>query len=336
MNRGDQAPCNRAFTAARVEKLGLDGIVTVLNTPFDHCGCVDLDALAAHAGYALNAGVSGFLYPAIASEVSALSTDQRIAAVTALVHAVSGRVPIIGGAWGHSLDECVEWAERLPAIGCDGVLVNINYNSDSQYESDILRIAERCQAWLMIQDWDPVGEGLPLPLVERLYHRVPAFRSLKIETVPAGPKYTEIRERLRGQLHVAGGWAVSQMIDGLDRGVDAFMPTGLHHTYVRIHRFFRAGNRGEAAALFRRLLPILAFSNQHLDVSLHFFKRLLHAQGIYPTVAVRVPTKPFDPFLVRAAEQLIEEAIALEAACAAATAADPVLSRADHSAILPP
>ncbi len=61
------------------------------------------------------------------------------------------------------------------------------------------------------------------------------------------------------------------------------------------------------------MLPILAFSDQHLDISIHFFKRLLHAQGIYPTPAVRPPTFPFDETHERMAQELIARACALEA-----------------------
>ena len=70
--------------------------------------------------------------------------------------------------------------------------------------------------------------------------------------------------------------------------------------------------RAEAQALFERLLPVLAFSNQHLDISIHFFKRLLHAQGIYRTPRVREPILRFDHVHERRAAELIEYVIALE------------------------
>lgn len=298
-------------------KLQLDGIVTVLNTPFDAAGRVDVEALAAHARYALDAGVAGFLYPAIASEVAALTHDERHAAVKSLVDAVAGAVPIVGGAWAADPSERVAYARALADLGCEGVLLNIPYASGAQYRAAVEGIAAACPAWLMIQDWDPVGEGLPLGLIQELFEAVPSFRSLKIETVPAGPKYSAVREMTGGRLHVAGGWAVTQMIEGLVRGVDAFMPTGLHRCYVRIYRLYKAGDHAAAEALFRELLPILAFSNQHLDISLHFFKRLLKAQGIYPTDTVRIAGKPFDEHHARRAEALIADAMALETRCGA-------------------
>jgi len=130
--------------------------------------------------------------------------------------------------------------------------------------------------------------------------------------VPAGPKYTEVLAATDGALHVSGGWAVSQMIEGLDRGVHAFMPTGMHPIYTAIYRNYMEGRRDAAKALFERLLPILAFSNQHLDISIYFFKRLLHAQGTYATHRVRSPKLPFDELQQTIAKEMLQRVIALE------------------------
>lgn len=90
------------------------------------------------------------------------------------------------------------------------------------------------------------------------------------------------------------------------------MPTALHDVYVRIYELHSAGLRGAAQDLFNQVLPILAFSNQHLDTSIHFFKRLLFAQGIYPTPSVRQPILPFDKMQERIADELIDRAQTLE------------------------
>ena len=73
---------------------------------------------------------------------------------------------------------------------------------------------------VMIQDLDWGTSGLPVDVIADTFERVPAFRCLKVEVVPAGPKYTAVLEATRGRLHVSGGWAADQMIEALDRGVD--------------------------------------------------------------------------------------------------------------------
>lgn len=288
-----------------------DGIVTVLNTPFAESGGVDAESVRANVAYALEAGVAGFLVPAMASEVSRLSEEERHSLVMTVVDAARGRVPVIGGASHPDALVRERIARSLIDAGCDGVLVSIAYETDDTYASAVRRLADLGPPFLMIQDWDATGHGLPIPLIVRLYEEG-LFQSLKVEVVPAGPKYSAVQQATGGGLHLAGGWAVSQMIDALDRGVDAIMPTALHGTYVRIQRMHERGDRPGAVALFERLLPVLAFANQHLDISIHFFKRLLFAQGVFRTPLVRQPILPFDEIHERQAGRLIELAMELE------------------------
>ena len=289
----------------------LDGIVTVLNTPFTESGDIDTRSMRAHVEYALEAGVAGFLVPAMASEVSKLTESERIILVTTVIEAVGGRVPIIGGASHPDENGRKRIARALIDLGCDGLLVSMPYESDARYESDLRRIADLGPPYLMIQDWDAVGYGLPVPLIARL-HEAGLFQSLKVEVVPAGPKYSAVKHATGGGLHLAGGWAVSQMIDALDRGVNTIMPTAMHRTYVSIYRTYDRGDRSGAVALFERMLPVLAFANQHLDISIHFFKRLLYAQDVFQTPIVRQPTLPFDEIHELHAARLIDLAIELE------------------------
>lgn len=117
----------------------------------------------------------------------------------------------------------------------------------------------------------------------------------------------EVLEAAAGKLHVSGGWAVMQFIEALDRGVHAFMPTGMHEIYTSIYSLYQKGRRDEAIRLFEKIVPVLAFSNQHLDISIHFFKRLLYKQGVFSTPRVREPILPFDEYHKRIADNLIDK-----------------------------
>ncbi|TXK84935.1 hypothetical protein [Paenibacillus sp. N3.4] len=69
------------------------------------------------------------------------------------------------------------------------------------------------------------------------------FRSYKIEVFPAGVKYSHVMEATGGGLHVAGGWAVTQFLEGLDCGIHAFMLTGMHEVYTRDIQIVHGGGR---------------------------------------------------------------------------------------------
>ncbi len=282
----------------------------MLNTPFTAADAVDVGGLQTHVEHALQAGVAGFLVPALASEAGKLSAAERLLVVRTVLDAANGRAPVIGGASAADSAATVRFAAQLLELGCDGILANIPYTTDEAVIERVRALDALRPGLLMLQDWDFQGWGMPVALIQRLHETFPTFRSLKIEVVPAGVKYSEVLRATQGRLHIAGGWAVTQMIEALDRGVPTLMPTGLHPIYIAIYRRYHAGDRDGAQAMFHRLLPILAFSNQHLDISIHFFKRLLHRQGIYQTTRVRPPILPFDTVHERIASELIASAIA--------------------------
>ncbi len=285
--------------------LNLDGIITVLNIPFTRNNKVDLASLIKNVRYAADSGVKGFLVPAMASEVDKLTETERDIIVQTVVREGKGKLPVIGGTSASNQKTRLHYAEKLLKTGCSGILVNIPYRDRETFKKNILEIDHLHPPFLMIQDWDFSGYGIPVQVIKELFMEIESFKSLKIETIPAGVKYTEVIEATHGKLHVSGGWAVMQMIEALDRGVNAFMPTGMHEIYVKIFNAHKTGNRKRAKELFYKILPVLAFSNQHLDISVHFFKRLLYKQGVYATPRVRQPILPFDDFHTRISDELI-------------------------------
>jgi len=290
----------------------LSGIITVLNTPFTEENRLDLPALEENVRLALEAGVAGFLVPAMASEVGRLSEEEKIRMVRAVVETSDGRAAVIGGTSAGNPDAMCRLGEMNLAAGCQGILANIPYTDEEQYRRDVEQLDRLHPGFLMLQDWDAGGYGLPPELIESLFREIPSFKCLKIETVPAGVKYSDILERTGGRLHLSGGWAVSQMLEGLRRGVHAFMPTGMHRIYCTIYRLYRKGEEEAARRLFEELQPVLAFSNQHLDISIRFFKRLLWKQGVYNTPLVREPVLPFDGIHIEEADRHIRRIIEME------------------------
>tara|TARA_R110002049_G_scaffold47596_2_gene137250 strand:+ start:447814 stop:448737 length:924 start_codon:yes stop_codon:yes gene_type:complete len=290
----------------------LKGIVTVLNTPFTDQNTIDLKALQQNVTEALKAGVAGFLVPAMAAEVYKLSHTERLKMVEAVLETVGDRVPVIAGSGETDLEKSKKLLRGYLNIGCTNVLFQIPFQEEAQFRKHFMELADLDPKMIMLQDWDASGYGLNDELICDLFETVEAFRCLKIETVPAGVKYSRMLELTQGKLHISGGWAVSQMMEGLQRGVHAFMPTGMHFIYTTIYRLFEEGKHAKAKQLFLEILPVLAFSNQHLDISVHFFKRLLFRQGIYPTPNVRNPTVPFDTLHQEIADEHIAHVMQLE------------------------
>ncbi len=219
----------------------LFGIITVLNTPFNPDNSINFQALKNNIDNALNAGVAGFLVPAMASEVYKLSEKERVEMVAAVLEEVNGKVPVIAGAGETDISKSKNILKKYIGLGCKNVLFQIPFQNETQFRNHFNELAETGPEMIMLQDWDATGYGLPDELILDLFEKVEAFRCLKVETVPAGIKYSRILELTKGRLNVSGGWAVSQMTEGLKRGVHAFMPTGMHWIYCEIYRLWKAG-----------------------------------------------------------------------------------------------
>jgi 4-hydroxy-tetrahydrodipicolinate synthase len=292
----------------------LFGVVAIPQTPFDDRDRVDMESLARSIDDRLAAGVSGILVPVVASEVGRLTTSERRAIVRAVIEQVSSRIPVIVGCSSDDARESRAMAEFATAQGADGVLVQIPFailRDELAVRAFLGTVCEVQLPMLMIQDLEWGAPGLPLKTILDLFDDLEPFRCIKVETIPAGSKYTAILEATGGRLNVSGGWAIPQLIEALDRGVHAIMPGGLHWPLVEIMRRYAVGDRDSARALFDRLLPILGWQNQHIDISNQFLKLLAVRQGIFRTARLRDPGVPFDGYHERIAHELIDDAMVL-------------------------
>lgn len=300
---------------------GLRGIVPSLNTPFQADGGIDADSLGRLVDHTVAAGCAGMLILAVASEMSALSFDERHRAAETIVERNAGRLPIVLSVTADdpAMRRALARLGRKLDVFALCCQVPAGFAGDA-LEAELGEIAAAGPGLLMIQDLDWSGGGLAIETIQLLFERLPAFRFLKLETVPAGPKYTRVLEATGGRLHVSGGWAVAQMMEALARGVHAFMPTGFEPIYGAIHRHWVAGRVAQAEALFERLLPVLAFTNQHIHVSIRFLKQLRRAEGLFATDLCRPPVPDFDIYQQRQADRLLARALELQDAVRRGTA----------------
>ena len=294
----------------------LAGVVAIPQTPFDDRDRIDLDSFARGVSDRLAAGVDGLLYPVVASEVSQLTTTERETLTRAVLDQAAARVPVFVGASADDARTARSLAEFAITRGAAGVLVQAPVGLLRDEAAALAFFGTVCEApieVLMIQDLEWGGPGLPVATIVRLFEELEPFRCIKVETVPAGGKYSAILEATGGRLNIAAGWAVPYLIEALDRGIHVVTPGGLHWVIAEVVRRYRAGDRASARALFGRLLPILGWQNQHIDVSNQFLKLLAVRQGIFAGAALRRPVVAFDAYHRRIADELIDEALALHA-----------------------
>lgn len=283
------------------------GIVPVLQTPFTAGGAIDYASLERLIEDGLAAGAAGFLAPAVASEVETLAAGERRELLRFVAATAGGRVPLVAGCSAASAAECASWTAAAAEAGARACLIAGPPALRDDPAALLAYLRESASPLpLVVQDLDWTGPGLALGTLLRLRDSLPMLAGVKVESVPAGPKYTQVKQALGAGFHVSGGWAAPQMIEALDRGVDAFIPeTSMVRIYTAIWRSHRDGRRDEALRLFRQLIPVLAFSNQELRLSIAFFKRLLVKKGIFASGAMRLQGFEWDSFNQRIADELI-------------------------------
>jgi dihydrodipicolinate synthase/N-acetylneuraminate lyase len=292
----------------------LSGVMAIPQTPFDDEDRVDRDSFARGVADRLEAGVEALLYPVVASEVSRLTEPERRTLTLAVLEQAMGRVPVFVGASADDISTVRALAEFAAEHGAAGVLVQAPVWLLRDEAATVAWFHAVCEApieALMIQDLEWGGPGLPVATITRLFEEIAPFRCIKVETVPAGPKYTAILAATGGRLTVAAGWAVPYLLEALARGIHVVTPGGLHWVIAEVVRRYRGGDREGARALFDRLLPILSWQNQHIDISNQFLKLLAVRQGIYAGGRLRRPDVPFDAIHRRIADGLIDDAMAL-------------------------
>lgn len=293
------------------------GIISVVQTPFDQDGKVDFVSLERLIEDIIAARVDGLLVPAVASEVACLTDTERVDILRTTIQFVAGRVPVIAGASANAPEVCRTHCRVASEQGASACLIAVPAFCYAHPGStvDFFRQATAANELpLVIQDLEFNGPGLTLQSMKELSDALPLLAGWKIETVPAGPKYTNVRSAFGPDCHISGGWAVPQFIEALDRGIDAMIPeSSMIRVYHAIGQFYAVGQRDQAVNLFRKLLPVLSFTNQELATSIAFFKRLLVRKGIFRTESLRIRGFSWDEFNSRIAEELIDHYLELEA-----------------------
>ena len=282
----------------------MDGIIAVPTTPFTDGDQVDEDSLRCYVAQSIAQGVVGILAPAVAGEVAELSAQERSLVVRTIIDEAAGRVPVIGGASDPEPSVRLDVAREYLDLGCEGILAYLPFEGEAAYTVAVEELGRLKPGFLVIQDLDT---GLvPVSLLARLHREVPAFTWTKTETGDRRAKCSQILRETGGSLRI--GSSGPDMIELLDRGIHAYMPTLYHDIYGRIWSLHRSGRRDDAVKLWRRLLPCLSFLATHYEMHWHVSKAVLKAQGVFKTTRFRVDAPEPDAFESRMIAEMAEYA----------------------------
>src|SRR4051812_27475494 len=164
---------------------GLRGIFPVMATAFTADGALDEAGCRAIVRYNLAAGAHGIVTLGHASEFSSLSDRERERLTDLTIDEVGGRVPVIIGTAGTSVEPAVSFARYARDAGADGLMVMPPYVTKAGGEALFAyyaAIARAAEIPIVVQNAPgPLGTPMSAALLTRLAREIPTIRYIKEE-----------------------------------------------------------------------------------------------------------------------------------------------------------
>lgn len=277
----------------------LQGVYTIMPTPFTDDGSLDLASLERLTDFLVELEVDGLVVLGVMGEAPKLSESEQEEVIRTTVQAAAGRVPVYVGSGAAGTDLAVQKSLRALELGGAGLLVAPPpVQSDEVILAYYRRISEAVASPIILHDY-PAATGIRLSpeLVARL-SELEHVRVLKLEEPPTGPKISAIR-RLGSEISILGGLGGTYFLEELMRGADGMM-TGFSYPELlqAIYRAFTRGDRAEAARLFYRACPLLRYEFQP-GIGLALRKEVYRRRGAIASAYVRHPGAQIDEALRR-------------------------------------
>ena len=283
--------------------MDLCGIAPVVPTPFDLDGNVDHASLDNLTDLLAESSVGALVALGVASESRSLGSGERAKVVETVVSSANVRKPVIAGVDGFTQD-AIGQAKAYRGLGVAGLM---------------LRTPPGCAGPALVRHVDALAAAADLPIMlqnapretgvdvlpgdlERLCAEVPAVFSIKEESAAVGPRTSQLAD---AGLRVFTGNGGINYPEFVDRGAIGCVPgLDLAPAWLRIDQLLREGSRAAGLAEYEKILPLLTFGMQSLDLYMHCQKRYFQRLGVIATAHVREPSLPFDEVAVRTADRL--------------------------------
>lgn len=276
-----------------------DGVYTVVPTPFDAAGELDVESLERLVGTLVGLGIEGLLVLGVMGEAPKLLPAERRAVIETSVAAAGDYCRIVVGATHPSVAGTRALAQAAAAAGAAAVLVSPPKLDRAAGEDAMIRyfadVAADDPLEIVLQD-HPASSGVPISaeLIGRITKAVPQVRSIKLEDPPTPYKTARVLELVEDGVKIFGGLGGVFMLEELDRGAHGTM-TGFAFPEVLldVYRAHHAQDAEGAAERFYRYLPAIRFEFQEA-IGLALRKRAYVARGAIADAHVRAPAVTLD------------------------------------------
>src|SRR5262245_13207210 len=104
--------------------LQLEGVYSVLPTPFTPAGDVDAESLRRVIDLFIGAGVNGVTALGVTGEVARLEDRERLQVLEVATSHVNGRIGVVAGTTAEGTRTCISYSRAAKAAGATAVMVS--------------------------------------------------------------------------------------------------------------------------------------------------------------------------------------------------------------------
>jgi len=290
--------------------LKLEGVYSVLPTPFADNGDVDEASLRRVVELFIAAGVNGVTALGVTGEVARLDDGERAKVLEIVVDQVAERIGVVAGTSADGTRTCIQYSRHAKAAGATAVMVSPprmpKLNSEAVVRHYIA-LAEAVDVEIVVQDYPPIsGYAMEPALLARVAREIPRARTIKLEDPPTPFKTSRILEQAAGlDVRIFGGLGGVFLLEELMAGATGAM-TGFAfpEVLVKIVAQYQAGDIDSAADVFYRAVPLMRFEFQE-GIGMAIRKEVLRRRGALTSAATRAPGAALDATTLAALDRVM-------------------------------
>ena len=263
------------------------GVYPAVTTKFKADMSLDLDAMAEHLEFQLDAGVHGVIILGSLGENPTLDMDEKLQLTEFFIKKVNGRVPLLACIAESDTRQACYYAKRAEAMGIDGfmLLPPMRYPSDQRETMAYLEEVAAASAVPIMLYNNPVAYGTDLtPADFKALATNPKFVAIK-ESSANTRRVQEIRRRTGDRYAIFCGvddLAFESFTLGAVGWVAGLVVAFPHET-VRLYELMREEKWAEARKLYEWFLPLLS-----LDIGPKFVQQIKLVEELMGLGSARV------------------------------------------------
>jgi len=286
---GSAALFSRPAAMAMPEK-PMQGAFMILSTPYTSSKAVDYEDLAGEVDFLDRCGVHGLVWPQLASEVSQLTTDERMRGMEVIAKAARGKKPaLVLGVQGADTEAMLEYARHAEELGPDAMIAIPPTKAKSlddyrEYYRALCRTTKRpvfIQTSGGARDVEPTVE-----FIVELAKEFPNFGYIKEEHDPVIPRMrAEVAHRPDPIKRVFCASRGSGFLYEMRLGSDGVIIGGVPYAdvFARLWNLHQQNKLEEQREVFSKLLLMLNLDERIPGVRPYILKK----RGVFKTTVTR-------------------------------------------------